>query len=139
MLDTSLTEVSHKVGQAAGKVLSKSVSISPEEQQKYIKKYQALDTKEKQLSAQPDVNTGKYTKQFQHIHREKVKVARAGNLNAFGQPLAETASGGATSSGAIASVTNPFGIVMRRPSLFGYVKPVKKTHTKSGKNTSSHK
>jgi hypothetical protein len=39
--------------------------------------------------------------------------------------LLETATGGATSSGAVASVANPFGIVMRQPSLFGYV-PAKK-------------
>lgn len=39
--------------------------------------------------------------------------------------LTETSTGGGTSSGAIASVVNPFGIVMRRPSLFGYV-PAKK-------------
>jgi hypothetical protein len=35
--------------------------------------------------------------------------------------LKETATGGTTSSGSVASVANPFGIVMRQPSLFGYV------------------
>lgn len=49
--------------------------------------------------------------------------------------LSETASSGATSSGAVASVTNPFGIVMRRPSLFGYV-PAKKTRRKRAKKSS---
>jgi hypothetical protein len=39
--------------------------------------------------------------------------------------LLEFASGGGTSSGAVASTVNPFGIVMRRPSLFGYVTPAK--------------
>jgi len=40
--------------------------------------------------------------------------------------LLEFASGGGTSAGAVASVANPFGIVMRRPSLFGYVPPTPK-------------
>jgi hypothetical protein len=53
--------------------------------------------------------------------------------------LFENASSGGTSSGAVASVTNPFGIVMRRPSLFGYVAPNKKITRKSGKKKSSHK
>ena len=139
MLDTNLTEVSHKVGAAAGKALSQTGQITPDEQQKYITKYQQLDAKEKQLSAQPDAATGKYVKQFQHIHREKVKVARAGNLNAFGKPLAENASGGATSSGSIASVPMHQGKIIRRPNLFGYVPYPKKTSAKSGKKTSSHK
>lgn len=44
------------------------------------------------------------------------------------KPLTEMATGGSSSAGSIASVTNPFGIVMRRPSLFGYVpnKPKKR-------------
>ena len=46
--------------------------------------------------------------------------------NKFVEVLNETGSGGGTSSGAIASVANPFGIVMRRPSLFGYVAPKKR-------------
>lgn len=46
--------------------------------------------------------------------------------------LAETGTGGGTSSGAVASVANPFGIVMRRPSLFGYVQPKKRR--KASKN-----
>jgi hypothetical protein len=40
--------------------------------------------------------------------------------------LLEFASGGGTSAGSVASVANPFGIVMRRPSLFGYVPPTPK-------------
>jgi hypothetical protein len=43
--------------------------------------------------------------------------------------LGESATGGATSSGAVATNVNPFGIVMRRPSLFGYVAPKRKTKT----------
>ena len=38
----------------------------------------------------------------------------------------EDASSGGTSSGAVASIANPFGIVMHRPSLFGYIPAPKK-------------
>jgi hypothetical protein len=48
------------------------------------------------------------------------------------QPIGENASSGGTSSGSIASVANPFGIVMRQPSLFGYVPS--KTKRKSTKS-----
>ena len=37
------------------------------------------------------------------------------------QDVAESASGGATSAGSVATVANPLGKVNRRPSLFGYV------------------
>lgn len=47
----------------------------------------------------------------------------------YGKPLGESATGGATSSGAVATSVNPFGIVMRRPSLFGYTVPKKQTKT----------
>jgi hypothetical protein len=53
--------------------------------------------------------------------------------------LLESASGGGTSSGAIASVANPFGIVMRQPSLFGYVPIAKKKRRKTRKKHSPHK
>lgn len=53
--------------------------------------------------------------------------------------LLEFASGGGTSSGAIASIANPFGIVMRRPSLFGYVPMPKKKRRKTRKKKQSHK
>lgn len=53
--------------------------------------------------------------------------------------LMENGTSGGTSSGSIASVANPFGIMMRRPSLFGYVKPTKKTTSKQVKNKQSHK
>jgi hypothetical protein len=51
----------------------------------------------------------------------------------LGKPLNEMATGGSTSSGAVSSVTNPFGIVMRQPSLFGYVpnKPKKRRKNKN--------
>lgn len=49
------------------------------------------------------------------------------------KPIEEMSTGGATSAGAVASVTNPFGIVMRRPSLFGYVPNKPKKHKKSSK------
>ncbi len=50
----------------------------------------------------------------------------------LGKSLNEMATGGGTSSGAVASVANPFGIVMRQPSLFGYVpnKPKKRRKNK---------
>jgi hypothetical protein len=48
--------------------------------------------------------------------------------------LAEMATGGSTSSGAVASVANPFGIVMRQPSLFGYVPNKPKKRKKSSKS-----
>jgi len=35
--------------------------------------------------------------------------------------ITESASGGATSAGSIASVANPMGNINRRPSLFGYI------------------
>jgi len=35
--------------------------------------------------------------------------------------MLESASGGATSAGSIASVANPMGNINRRPSLFGYI------------------
>lgn len=44
--------------------------------------------------------------------------------------LLETATGGATSSGAVATSVNPFGIVMRQPSIFGYVVPKKTTKSR---------
>jgi hypothetical protein len=49
------------------------------------------------------------------------------------KPLTEMATGGSSSAGSIASVTNPFGIVMRRPSLFGYVPNKPKKRKKSRK------
>lgn len=45
------------------------------------------------------------------------------------QEILETASGGATASGSIASVASPVGSMIRRmpttPNLFGYVQPSK--------------
>ena len=35
--------------------------------------------------------------------------------------MIESASGGSTSAGSIASVANPMGAVNHRPSLFGYI------------------
>jgi len=35
--------------------------------------------------------------------------------------ITESASGGATSAGSVASIANPMGNVNRRPSLFGYI------------------
>ncbi len=35
--------------------------------------------------------------------------------------IIESASGGATAAGSIASVANPMGAINRRPSLFGYI------------------
>jgi hypothetical protein len=63
--------------------------------------------------------------------------ASADNLNASGKPMQENASSGGTSSGSIASVANPLGEVMKRPSLFGYVPS--KSKRKSTKSKSHHK
>jgi hypothetical protein len=68
-----------------------------------------------------------------NLNRQKTKVARAGNLNAFGEPMMENATGGGTSSGSIASLPMHQGKVIRRPNLFGYVPVSRKTRTKSVK------
>ena len=39
--------------------------------------------------------------------------------------LIESASSGATAAGSIASIANPMGTVLRRPSLFGYIPAAK--------------
>ena len=54
--------------------------------------------------------------------------------------ILESASSGATGSGAIASVANPMGTVIKRmpttPNLFGYVQPSKpKTKRKKSKSS----
>ena len=51
--------------------------------------------------------------------------------------LMEYASSGATSSAHVASVANPFGITMRRPSLFGYMPAPKQKKRKSRKSSSA--
>lgn len=134
--NTHLSEVSHKVGAAAGKALA-GVHVTPDQQQKFISKFQQLQDQIQQLQMRPDAHSGKYAKEFQNLERQKVKIARAGNLNAFGEPMMETASGGSTSSGAVATNVNPFGIVIKRPSLFGYQVP--KSQPKSQKKHRSHK
>ena len=136
VLDANLQEVSHKVGMAAGKALAKSGTIDAQEQQKYMQKFQELVAKEKEIQAQPDAGTGKYARELMNISRQKVKVANAGKLDAWGKPLMEYASGGATSTGSVASVANPFGITMRRPSLFGYVAPTPKHKKRKSRSKS---
>lgn len=132
MLDsTTLTEISHKVGAAAGRALA-AKSVTADQQQKHMQKFQELTDKEQELSNRPDSHTGKYAKEFINLSRQKTKVARAGGLNAFGKPMMEDASSGSTASGSIASVANPISAVMRRPSLFGYVPA--KTKRKSTKS-----
>lgn len=53
--------------------------------------------------------------------------------------IAESASGGATGTGAVASVSSPMGTVIKRmpntPNLFGYIQKPKK---KSKKKSKSH-
>ena len=49
--------------------------------------------------------------------------------------LDETATAGGTAAGGIASVAQPLGAIQRRPSLFGYVKTVRKPR-KRGKPAS---
>ena len=51
--------------------------------------------------------------------------------------LKETASGGATAAGSIASVANPLGSLSRRPSIFGYVETKPKTKKKKKKTKES--
>lgn len=118
MLDmTTLQEVAHDVGKRAEKVLTK---IAPQgDQDVYVKKWQALDKKEKHIQNLPDAHTGKYAKQLTNISIQKIKVARAGNLNAHGDPLQEDASPGATASGNVASLAMPLGAIQRRPHMFG--------------------
>lgn len=49
--------------------------------------------------------------------------------------IIESASGGSTSAGSIASVANPMGAINRRPSLFGYIpEPVQTKRKKSRKS-----
>ena len=137
VLDSNtVQEASHKVGAAAEKALRKTApTVSDQEQAMH--KWQQLDHKEKEIRDRPDANTGKYAKELMSINRQKVKVATAGGLNAFGKPLMEFASGGGTSAASVASVVNPFGIVMRRPSLFGYVAPTpNRKKGKKGKSSS---
>jgi hypothetical protein len=54
----------------------------------------------------------------------------------FDNIVKEDATCGATSSGSIASVTNPIGTILRRPSLFGYVP---ENPSKKRKKSKSHK
>lgn len=119
--ENDIAEVSYKTGIAASQALSSTGHITPAQQAKYIKQYQEIVGKIKEIEAKPDAHTGKYAKQLMNLSRQKTKVAKQGHLDAFGKPLKESASGGGTSAGAIASVANPMGRVNRRPSLFGYV------------------
>lgn len=135
MLDEkTLAEVSHKVGAAAHKALAHQ-TVTATQQQALMHKFKQLVAKEQELASRPDSATGKYAQELMNLSRQKIKVARAGNLNAFGEPLSETATSGGTSAGAVANVANPFGIVIKRPSLFGYVSTPKKPSHKSGKKT----
>lgn len=137
-LQEAITEVSHKVGMAAGKALT-TQTVSPQQQATLMQKFKDLVAKEQELASRPDSATGKYAKEFQNLNRQKTKVARAGNLNAFGEPLSETATSGGTSAGSIATLPQHQGAVIRRPNLFGYVPGVRKTTSKPGKKSSPHK
>jgi post-segregation antitoxin (ccd killing protein) len=119
----SLTEVSHKVGMAAIKALCKT-AVTQEVQEKHMKQWQELDRKEDEIQARLDAHTGKYAKELMQISRQKIKVASAGGLNAFGKPLQEHASSGATSAASVATLAQPLGAVVRRPSLFGHTSGV---------------
>jgi hypothetical protein len=65
---------------------------------------------------------------IQHVLFEQGKYF--GELTGLIDPvLFENASAGATGSGSVASVVggiNPFGVPIKRPSLFGYVVPKKR-------------
>lgn len=52
--------------------------------------------------------------------------------------ISESASGGATSAGSVASVANPMGNINRRPSLFGYI-PYEEPEEKPKKTKRSRK
>lgn len=117
----NIQEVSHKVGTAAARALSVTSKITTEQQAKYIKKYQEIEDKIKEIEARPDSHTGKYAKELMNLSRQKIKVGVSGHLDAMGRPLKESASSGGTSAGAIATVANAQGKINRRPSLFGYV------------------
>lgn len=49
--------------------------------------------------------------------------------------IIESASGGATSAGSIASVANPMGAINRRPSLFGYIPQPTETKRKKSRKS----
>jgi len=68
----------------------------------------------RKLSINPDQLHKEFVSQHQMTPDDWV---RQSNVRA----IRETASGGSTSAGAVASVANPQGQVNRRPSLFGYV------------------
>ena len=52
--------------------------------------------------------------------------------------ITESASGGATSAGSVASIANPMGSINRRPSLFGYI-PYEEPEDKPKKTKRSRK
>lgn len=132
MLDESLTEITCNNNSEDNESLTYTSINTIKEQQNYMEQWQNLDNQITELLARPDSITGKYAKQLLTISKQKSLIEKAGNLNVWGQPIIETTTSGATGSANIASSVNPFGIVIRRPSLFGY-SPVKK-RTKSQKN-----
>ena len=80
--------------------------------------YNAIDGMMKEICQDVGISPGELHDAFvaQHgmtpddwIHQSEVRSMK------------ESASGGATSAGSVASVANPLGNVQRRPSLFGYV------------------
>lgn len=134
----TIAEVHHKVGQAAAKALV-GHQVTPEQQHALKVKFQQVQDKIRELQTRPDAHTGKYAKEFQNLERQKIKIARAGNLNAFGEPLTETATSGSTGAGSIAHLPVHQGAIIRRPNLFGYVPVTKKRTQKAPKNKQSHK
>lgn len=131
-----LTEVSHKVGVAAQKAL-KTSTVDADMQQRMMHKWQELTDQEQKIQSLPDAHTGKYAKQLMNISRQKIKVATQGKLNAQGKPMMEDATSGATGAASVASMANPFGVIMRRPSLFGYTPAPKRKSRKKRKSSSS--
>lgn len=68
----------------------------------------------------------------------KIKLVNRAKFMAKDQPVAESASGGGTSAGSIASVANPIGgVISRTPNLFGYVPYAAPKKTKKKKRKAS--
>jgi hypothetical protein len=128
--------ISHLTGARAERATG-SQKTDAAQQHKFVQRWQQIDALIKEIGEKPDAHTGKYAAQLNRLEKQKTDAATKGGLNAMGQPLEESATSGSTSSGAVATMANPFGVVMRQPSLFGYVP--QKTSPKKVKNKSNHK
>lgn len=128
--------ISHRTGARAERATGNQKTDTAQ-QHKFVQRWQEIHALIKEIHAKPDVGTGKYAAQLNRLEKQKTDAATKGGLNATGQPLDESATSGGTSSGAVATMVNPFGVVMRQPSLFGYVP--QKTSPKKVKSKTNHK